>query len=252
MTKMNFSNNSAPALSAENLNQMQTNIENAIDERLPKSGGDVSGQLGCGGLEVKGQTPYIDMHFNNSSSDFTSRIIEEASGKVKIISDNGFELTCNPLNFKINNQPLEMAWVKNGNTANYLVLTWQMTQLALSVDNTPLGYVVLSNSSDERLKTDIKEIDENVIKAVSEIKLKQFILKRNNPENKISFGIIAQELIEAFEKYGLDYKDYSLINTIVYEDGIEYFIVDYEQFSILRLANLEKRRRKKCQLIHQI
>ena len=35
-----------------------------------------------GGVEVHGSTPYIDFHFGNSTSDYTSRIIEDASGRL--------------------------------------------------------------------------------------------------------------------------------------------------------------------------
>lgn len=35
-----------------------------------------------GGLEVYGSTPYIDFHYGNSTSDYTSRIIEDASGRL--------------------------------------------------------------------------------------------------------------------------------------------------------------------------
>ena len=37
-----------------------------------------------GGLEVYGSSPYIDFHFGNSTSDYTSRIIENASGLLSL------------------------------------------------------------------------------------------------------------------------------------------------------------------------
>lgn len=40
--------------------------------------------LGAGYLELSGGTPYIDFHFNNSTADYTSRIIENASGRLYI------------------------------------------------------------------------------------------------------------------------------------------------------------------------
>lgn len=42
MEKINFANNSEPYLSAENLNQMQTNMENAIDEVDKKTQQDIT------------------------------------------------------------------------------------------------------------------------------------------------------------------------------------------------------------------
>lgn len=42
---------------------------------------------GSGAVEISGATPYIDFHFNNSTSDYTSRIVEEASGRLKVEKD---------------------------------------------------------------------------------------------------------------------------------------------------------------------
>ena len=40
MKKINFINNQAPAINASNLNQLQTNIENAIEEKFIYSTGE--------------------------------------------------------------------------------------------------------------------------------------------------------------------------------------------------------------------
>ena len=37
-----------------------------------------------GGIEIIGATPYIDFHYGNSSADYTSRIIETASGLLSL------------------------------------------------------------------------------------------------------------------------------------------------------------------------
>jgi len=37
-----------------------------------------------GAVEIYGSTPYIDFHFGNSTSDYTSRIIESTSGTLSI------------------------------------------------------------------------------------------------------------------------------------------------------------------------
>lgn len=54
---------------------------------VPLSGGTITGSLTVSstltansGIELYGATPYIDFHFNNSASDYTSRIIESTSG----------------------------------------------------------------------------------------------------------------------------------------------------------------------------
>ena len=224
---------------------------------LHKSGGTMTGPLTLNqglivnsngtdnGVELFGNTPYLDTHFNNSQADYTVRIIEDTLKHLKIIAENGINLSFNPnrLNFGDGAYASSDYWfVRNAHNGHHIVNTWQNSgKLELSINGSSQGYFSLTTTSDRRLKTDIKEIDENVIKAVGEVKLKQFRVTRNNPQNKISFGVIAQELIEAFEKYGLNYEDYDLIDTIEYEKGVKYFIVNYEQFNILRLAYLESK-----------
>ena len=40
-------------------------------------------------VEIYGETPHLDFHFANSTSDFTSRIIEESEGKINILANAG-------------------------------------------------------------------------------------------------------------------------------------------------------------------
>lgn len=250
-TKINWQDlpSTTTPINATNLNHMDDGIEEAVNNRLPLSGGTITGTTTFnaalftkGSVEICNSTPFIDFHFNNNlTPDYTSRIVESASGKLEMIANNGFEITCSPANFKINNISLDTVCIKNGNTANQIILSWATTHLKLTVDSTDIGYFAMEGSSDRRLKEDIKKIDDDVINAIGEVELKQFKLKRNNPNHQISFGVIAQELISAFEKYNLDIEDYSLVSTIIYEDGIEYYIVDYNQFNTLRLAYLEKK-----------
>lgn len=40
-------------------------------------------------IDIYGSNPHLDFHFDNSTSDYTSRIIEESSGKVNILANNG-------------------------------------------------------------------------------------------------------------------------------------------------------------------
>lgn len=42
-----------------------------------------------GGLEISGNTPYIDMHYNNSDVDFTTRILEPEAGVLSILNTQG-------------------------------------------------------------------------------------------------------------------------------------------------------------------
>ena len=63
-----------------------------ISEAISSSGGTITGDLYVNGrlvnngtgIEIYHATPYIDFHFNNSSDDYTSRIIETPSGVLNV------------------------------------------------------------------------------------------------------------------------------------------------------------------------
>jgi hypothetical protein len=71
------------------------------------------------------------------------------------------------------------------------------------------------NTSDEREKQSIEEIDELILKAWSKVNFKKF--KFNDAVNKkgenarIHFGLIAQDIKKAFESEGLDAFKYGLL-----------------------------------------
>lgn len=122
------------------------------------------------------------------------------------------------------------------NTGYKYFINWDGANLAFYVDNTYVGVL-----SDKRLKKDFKEIDDNVLKAIDELKIQEFkVINRNG---KISFGIIAQDLIDSFKKYKINFEDYEIINSVQYDlnNKTLYYTVEYTQFLILKqLANDKK------------
>lgn len=243
--------------------EVRETIQSIEDEGifLLKAGGTMTGQLvlqalgkfmygldvwarndGVHVIGIGDSKPKFTTSFTSANMTPTTSVEEDYMNHLEVTANEGMNLKFPKENLQINGTSIQYSLVHNAyETGNYVLLTWLQNKLALSVDNQLQGYFTLSNTSDERLKKDIKEIDENVIKAIGEVKLKQFRVTRNNPQNKISFGVIAQELISAFEKYGLNYEDYDLIDTIEYEERTKYFIVNYEQFQVLRLAYLESK-----------
>lgn len=112
---------------------------------------------------------------------------------------------------------------------------WTGSQLQFWVDETNVGTL-----SDKRLKTDIKEIDDDFIKAIKEIEMKQFKIANRN--GLVSFGILAQDLIEIFEKYNKNPFDYEIVQETQYrtDDDTIYYTINYEQFLILKAKAQEQ------------
>lgn len=115
---------------------------------------------------------------------------------------------------------------------------WNGSSLEFIVNDTTVSSIS-SGSSDKKLKEEIAEIDTNLLKAICEVELKQF--KLIDGSNRLRFGIIAQELVEIFEKYELNYEDYDFVSKrqIYLTDETLYFVIEYEQLLILKTKCLE-------------
>ena len=116
------------------------------------------------------------------------------------------------------------------------MMYWTGSQLQFYVDATNVGTL-----SDERLKTEIQNIDETFVDIIEEIELKQFKIANRN--GLISFGIIAQDLIEIFKKYNKNPFDYEIVTKTKYrmDDNTEFYTINYEQFLILKQKALDKK-----------
>lgn len=126
-------------------------------------------------------------------------------------------------------------------------LSWTGSQLQFWVDSTNVGTL-----SDKRLKKEIQDIDENFIKAIEEIEMKQF--KVANRNGLISFGIMAQDLIEIFKKYNKNPFDYEIVFKTRYktDDDTVYYAVNYEQFLILKQKANDIKFKKQQEIIEQL
>ncbi len=95
------------------------------------------------------------------------------------------------------------------------------------------GNKAWTNSSDERLKTAIEDIPEIFAQIWLELTPRMFEWNElNSPDGKKQFGLIAQEAIEIFNKYGLDYEAFGLFS-IIPVDEIDYLAITYENYNML-------------------
>lgn len=116
---------------------------------------------------------------------------------------------------------------------------WNGSKLQFYVDDTNVGEL-----SDERVKSEIGNINEGLLSIVEELEVRQF--KLANREGKISVGVIAQELLKLFEKYKLNPDDYDFVYNGQFKltDETIYFFVNYEQLLVLQNVVLKRKLEK--------
>lgn len=87
--------------------------------------------------------------------------------------------------------------------------------------------------SDRNSKSSIQAIDDKVLDAWVEVEQKQYKL---NGDDNWSFGYIAQDIVDAFTRRGLDYKQYNIVHE---ENGK--FMLKYDMCAVLDSALTRKR-----------
>lgn len=229
---------------------------------LPLSGGTVSGsttfnkglivngtlQSKGQGIEIYASTPFIDFHYGNSTADYTSRIIETSSGVLDI---NGLQINRTTGQVALKGATFDKGlalqdglvvgdYTQTDNAGYYAIFcaggilhnTASGPKFGIYANGNAMfaGTVTAKshvNSSDIRLKENIKSISEDIDK-IEDIEFFEFNYKSD--KNKIkSYGVIAQDL----EKVGLD--------NLVVEDDKGYKSVDYTALIMLELQRLREK-----------
>ena len=98
----------------------------------------------------------------------------------------------------------------------------------------------LKTTSDERRKSSIAPIPDKVLDIWEKIEYKEFFLKEE--ENgitppKVWFGVIAQQVIKAFEDEGIDPFEYG----IVFKEKDDTYTVSYNQVFVLESALMRRK-----------
>ena len=172
--------------------------------------------------------------FTDEGSIHCSNIIISDGSNLVSIHPNG-EVIGHDLNFDglPSYQGQKLVYGQDGHR---YYLDWTGSRLNFWVDTTNVGTL-----SDKRLKTEIQDIDEDFIKAIEEVEMKQF--KVANRNGLISFGILAQDLIEIFKKYNKNPFDYEIVYKTQFriDDDTIYYAINYEQFLILKQKAMDKK-----------
>lgn len=93
------------------------------------------------------------------------------------------------------------------------------------------------STSDRREKRDIGEIPDAVLRAIGRVKFRQYRLK---DDPLYYFGVVAQDVIQAFDDEGLDAFDYGVVFIDTLDDGSYRYSVSYRDIMVLEA---ERKRR---------
>lgn len=184
---------------------------------------------------------YIKMY--NPNSQVGSYMTSDTMSAYNIISgDGGVQGHCMHGRDGQNGHIYTVTWTQDAVNEPYYLAFW--------VDNSFVAFLE-NDTSDKRLKKDIEDIDEKLLSAIEEIQLKQF--KLIDEETKKA-GVIAQNVIYIFKKYGLDYKDYGVVykRKKFANDRKLYYFVNYEQLLLLKtkcLENISQKQKKEIKIL---
>ena len=117
-----------------------------------------------------------------------------------------------------------------------------------STDFNTSNWWINRNTSDERLKHDIEPINENLLKLINELELKQFVF--NDTPSVIGVGVIAQDFLKLIKKYHISKEEMDKYEIVKYgidktEENPEGFMaIDYSKLQLLKIKCLEIQNQK--------
>lgn len=189
-----------------------------------------------GFIELYGGTPFIDFHFNDADVDYTSRIIETASGELRCVG--AWTVTGNIVSNGYLRIAQNVVCVDSGHGL-YGTHTDGSTRMRVAVASTSNAgtstdavnctihgdgsyrtYLVgasiyhnkaLNQYSDKRLKTDIGKVDKRYTEFFDKLSPVLYHMKTNISGGK-DIGYIAQDVLEAMEMSGISEKENTIVN----------------------------------------
>ena len=124
--------------------------------------------------------------------------------------------------------------LQRGSKAKVNPYTGALTCVNLTVTGT------ITQSSDERLKDNFESLSEDFIKAYNELNVLSFVFKERKENDPRAIGVVAQQVLEVFDKYGIDAKEYGIV--VERKDG--YLGVNYEHLDSLSIMVNQKQQEK--------
>lgn len=178
------------------------------------------------GIELYGDTPYIDFHYDNRYSDYTSRIIADSSGCLHITDSLAVDTDIHVNNGYIYNSTYgHYSWWNKShcyiscNSANGTDNVYYYAGYHAFYVNSDSGSGMVyinkngaecrkgfRNTSDERTKKDFKHFDDDFIKSYMQLEPIKYRFK-DDADEKYHIGFTAQNVDKTLNTYGKNHDE---------------------------------------------
>lgn len=178
------------------------------------------------GIELYGDTPYIDFHYDNRYSDYTSRIIADSSGCLHITDSLAVDTYIHVNNGYIYNSTYgHYSWWNKShcyiscNSANGTDNVYYYAGYHAFYVNSDSGSGMVyinkngaecrkgfRNTSDERTKKDFKHFDDDFIKSYMQLEPIKYRFK-DDADEKYHIGFTAQNVDKTLNTYGKNHDE---------------------------------------------
>ena len=193
-------------------------------------------------MDLVAITPYIDFHYNNSTADYTFRIIQDGSTSLKF-QTAGVSSYC-----LVNNNTTESTMGAYSANGTHVVYLYNKGERGLYTNGAgkicytdtsnkiTVRYHTLSNLSSLRIKENIYPISDNDALSLLHINPVYFNYKKGYGSQEKTIGVIAEE-VERFVRYIVT-EDEDPINPTLKLKG-----VSYDKFIpyLIKLAQIQQR-----------
>lgn len=168
------------------------------------------------GIELYGQKPYFDFHYNNTALDWTTRIMESMLGRLSLIGANGVDFKTT---YTASENDIFAQIYKSGNTVvfgglNDGVAFRSKSNLSTSI---PIQASRFVTSSSKRYKENIRQMTDDEAEKILDINVVKFDYKNKDNGTNVG-GAIAEEV----EKVIPEVITYTQLNGEKVPDGIDY------------------------------